>query len=1850
MSQDRNKQLMVKALREIKNLKAKLARIEYEQHEPIAIVGMACRFPGGANTPESYWQLLEQGVDAISEVPKERWDIEAYHDTNVEAPGKICSRYGGFIDNIAQFDAPFFGISPREAKSLDPHQRLLLEVSWQALENAHIIPEDLFQSNTGVFVGVSSMDNMLIRAGSTGLHHMVDSYYGTGTALAPIAGRLSYTLGLTGPSHIVDTACSSSLLALHQACESLRLKECDMALGGGVHLIFHPGFSLAFTKARMLSEDGRCKTFDNEANGYVRGEGCGVLVLKRLSDAKKAGDKILALIRGSATNQDGPSGGLTVPSGPSQESVVRQALKRGRIDPGDVTYIEAHGTGTPLGDPIEIGALNKVFNRHRSQKSPLWVGSAKTNIGHLEASAGVAGVMKIILALQHKTIPKHLHFKNPNELIPWDEIPIRIPSSQQPWITPDNRPRTAGINAFGFSGTNVHLVLSQFEEQDPPEQQKREPIPYPLLTLSAKTLKALQALSQSYADYIQQNNHLNLSDLAYSIATGRSHFDYRMTLLATDKQRTIENLIAFATGSQPKTVYTSDALTTTPPKVAFLFTGQGAQYPQMGAELYQKSEVFREILDQCEKIFKSQFNQSLLDIIFSDTDQSQLNQTIYTQPALFALEVALVHLWRSWGITPHGVMGHSVGEYAAAYTAGLFTLEEGLTLISARARLMQSLPSGGAMAAIATDADTIEGMIEAEPKLAIAAINGPENTVISGDEVRLDALIKQFKEQKIRCHKLDVSHAFHSPLMESILTEFHQEAERITFKKSTLELFSNLTGQSVGGQIITADYWVKHILHPVQFQKSLQAMVDAGCDLFIEIGPKPTLLGMGQQVMDHFKPQEEIQGWLPSLRQNQDSWYTILTALAKYHNLGGPFDKTILGSQRIHLPNYPFQYQHYWHDEILPMIHPDNQGGTQSLNHPLLDYTITLPQHHEVRFETQFSKENLPLLEDHRIFGHLVVAGAAHLSLILGAVFHHFKTSHCQLKNILFPSALVVPEEKTRTVQLAINTKDRTQAYPFTLTSFMAEEAPITHAVGEFIPKTESDLKPIDHHSIWQRCEEIIDPDKAYAVQAERHIVIGSSYRWLTEIRRGRHEAIGRLHVPEGLEHSMARYQLYPGLIDSCFALLVMIIEVQVEESFIPFSLEHLRLYRKPEKGEKLWAHALLRDTSTSEERLFGNIALYDDHHQIVAQLIGLEARKASREQVLKSLEQDKEWLHQLTWQPTTENNISTLKGRWLIFAQNEQQGEQIQRQFSTSEQQVVVALPNQSSGQVSQNTWHIHEDDQDGLKNLLSQPWDHVISLWALDHEIQQQTPEQIQKKITGFALLLIQTLLKQTTPPPLYLVTEQAQKATTKDLLQNPHQATLWGMVRSLFLEQPEFHCKIIDLDNQTESLNNLISIIQTAPEEENQLVWRQQHHVPRLKPYTSQPKTPFTIDSEGCYIISGGLGSLGRHLAIQLIQQGAGHLHLLSRREADEEINAWANDLMAQHEATIEIITADITQWDTLNDAYRQRTLPKIKGVFHLAGTLADGLIQDISWSQFFKPMQTKVLGTLNLHQLIQTYHQEENLDFVVHFSSITSMLGSSGQSNYSAANSFLDAWSLHNSHTPHISINWGPWRDIGMVARLSHAEQKRITNQGMDLIEPHGAHQLMVDLLGSETSNQVGIFSIDWPRFFKHNPPPSLLKHLVKTEDVAPDRVNQETQSQTLFITQLQEAPSDQQRTLLQKHLTQKLIQTLQIDNKTIINPRQRLFDLGVDSLISLELKNSLQKDLDMRLSSTLLFDYPTLEDLLNHLLDDLLPEKLKIVKDLSEDEQALQNSDEVNNLSDQAAEEALLAELAKLEIA
>ncbi len=932
----------------------------------------------------------------------------------------MSTRWGAFVDDVDQFDAMFFGITPREAKRIDPQQRLSLEVSWEALEHAGIAPDELAGSATGVFVGIGGTDYSKLPTQFPNYYERMDPHVGTGNALSVAANRLSYVLDLRGPSVAVDTACSSAMVALHLAVQSLRSGECDTALAGGVNLILCPEVTIAFSKARMLSPTGECRPFDAEANGYVRGDGCGMLVLKRLVDATRDGDHIVAVIRGSAVNQDGRTSGITAPNALSQQACIRAAHAAAGISSQDVTFVEAHGTGTPLGDPIEIQSLAKIFPRRSPAEPTCYVTSVKAAVGHAETASGIAGVIKVALMMNHGRIPAQPLLKTLNPNIDLTGTRLAIPREEVEWTTKKNR--FAGVSSFGFGGTNSHIVLEGVRPAEPVTQQPQPRRPRHVLAISAKTKTALQVVAEQHRACLERLTDEELGDFCHSANTGRAHFNHRAAMVAETREKLLDQLQAIAAGKRAKGGKKAEVKIAIKPKAGFLFTGQGSQYAGMAQQLYEQHPEFRQSMDVCEEAFREARGESLLAVIYPDGgDKELINQTAYTQPALFAVEYATAQLWRSWGIEPSVMLGHSVGEYVAACVADVFSVEDGMRLIAMRAKLMQQLPSGGQMAVIFSKRQHVADVIAPYgDKVAIAIGNGPENNVISGVGEVVERVVKQFEDEGIGTVRLTVSHAFHSPLMDPMLDEFEAFASTIDYQRPRIPIVANRSGKLVDTAEFTAAYWRDHLRNAVEFAAGVDCLAEQGLTALLEVGPAAALLGMGRRC----RPDMDV-AWVSSLRKGKDNFDTLLTAVTEMYVAGFRFDWRAFDRpwkyRRLALPTYPFERSRLWYDGIEGGITLDSSrsiGAARGRSvHPLLGARVPTALD-TTMLETRISTDSPGFLKDHVVQGSAVVPAAAYIEQGLAMAEQVFGAGSHAVENVVIQQALFLPAEGHRVVQV----------------------------------------------------------------------------------------------------------------------------------------------------------------------------------------------------------------------------------------------------------------------------------------------------------------------------------------------------------------------------------------------------------------------------------------------------------------------------------------------------------------------------------------------------------------------------------------------------------------------------------------------------------------------------------------------------------------------------------------------------------------------------------------------------------------------------------------------------------------
>lgn len=1151
----------------------------------VAVVGMACRFPGGVRSADGFWQYLCGGRHGIGMVPPERWDYRLYQPD--------ANPYGGFIDDVDQFDAEFFHLTPREARLIDPQHRLLMETAWEAFEQAGINPRSAQQ--TGVFVGLSAHDYELLAAEKNRDRHY-DVYHAIGNSAAMAAGRLAYFFGFNGPAVSIDTACSSSLLAVRQAYESLRRSDCRLALAGGVNLMLAPDLTIAFSKSGMLAADGRCKTFDAEADGYVRSEGCGLVLLKPLTDAIRDRDRIFAVIKGAAVNQDGASNGITAPNGLAQQALMRQALIDAELPATAVSVLEAHGTGTSLGDPIEIESVAKIYGEGRTADHPLVIGSVKTNIGHTEAAAGVAGLIKLCLALKHRFIPPHLHFKHLNPRIALAEIPATVPFEGMAWPKQADRPRTAAISAFGFSGTNVHMIVAEAEEAESPEAIDLACV----LPLSAQTPEALQALVQDYKRYLTAGKSLNLLNIAATAATGRQHFGQRLAIAAANSEQLRDKLNQCGQAAYPVSA---------PAETAFLFTGQGAQYLQMARALYCSRSYFRQVFDQCSELFAAFLECSIAEVLFGEDGSEQaLQQTGLTQPALFTLEYALAKQWQQWGVEPDVMIGHSIGEYAAACLAGVFDLNQAVMLVAKRGQLMQALPANGKMAAVNCRQTQLESFLSASEDVVIACFNAPERLVVSGSANGVDRLLEHLTEAGFSGGELKVSHAFHSPLMAGALPEFKQALAKVQFNKPAIRIISTLSGQEVTDQMSHADYWLQQIIQPVDFTGAINTLRRTDKrQMLLEVGPRSVLTTLAKQIAG----QTENILFLPALDPGVDDDLRVAENVGRLYESGLNIDwRAFYGGlpyNKVSLPTYPFQRQRYWLDDVY-------QTKPLALNaaycHPLLGQAISSPLADE--YQASLGLNDLAWLAGHSVEGEVILPMAAYLEMAIAAA-----GTGLALKEIVVARACAVSE-----TALTLHTVKQADH----ITIYSREDGDWRQHFScsiAAVATNEAGKEGLDLPQM-QRQMQTLSRDEFYRRQALRGYHFGGCFQSLEQLYQGRDSALAYASCNQ----PGAGYRLHPALLDAAIQCALMLLPQDGVQRYIPFSIEKFALWGKA--GLALWS--LAQVVKRYDDALLVNIDIYDAEGLAIATLKGVMLKQVAARTNQPSLPIMDE-LYRIQWQ-----------------------------------------------------------------------------------------------------------------------------------------------------------------------------------------------------------------------------------------------------------------------------------------------------------------------------------------------------------------------------------------------------------------------------------------------------------------------------------------------------------------------------------------------------------------------------------------------------------------------------------------
>ncbi|WP_437917387.1 SDR family NAD(P)-dependent oxidoreductase [Sorangium sp. So ce302] len=1776
--------------------KAPLAAVQPRvapREEPIAIVGIGCRFPGGVHDLESFWRLLEGEVDAVREVPRERWDIDAYYDPDPEVAGKMVTRWGGFLEDVDRFDPAFFGISPREAASIDPQQRLLLETTWEALERAGLPAEALAGTRTGVYVGIcgNEYQAMMLARGA----ERFDPYSLLGSAHSATVGRLSYWLGLQGPNMAVDTACSSSLVAVHLACQALRSGECTTALAGGVNLVLTPEPTVYFSRMRAMSPSGGCRAFSADADGYVRGEGCGVLVLKRLSDAERDGDPILAVIRGSAVNQDGRSQGLTAPNGPAQEAVIRQALAQAGVSPASVGYVETHGTGTPLGDPIEAQALGAVLGEGRPAGAPLWIGSVKTNIGHTEGAAGVAGLIKAVLALSHERIPRSLHFTAPNPHIAWSELPLQVASEPVPW-PPNGKPRIAGVSSFGFSGTNAHVLLEEAPRralvEAPAEAPANEATAY-LLPLSAKSPEALSALAATYATFLPASD-ARLGDIAYTASARRSHHEHRLAVAGGSKDELAATLAAYARGDGPSGVVEGKA-SPVPPKVVFVFSGQGSQWAGMGTQLLEQEPVFRSALEACDEALRPHLGGSVIDAMREPEERSRLGETEVAQPALFAIEVALAALLRSWGLVPEAVIGHSVGEIAAAHVAGILDLDEAARLVALRARIMQRATGQGKMISVSLAEDEAKAAIAGlEPRVGVAAVNAPRQVVLSGDAAALDAVAQRLVAQGVACRELRVKYAFHSPQMDPLRSAFVDAIGELAPKRAAIPMLSTVTGAEISGQELDVSYWGQNLRGTVRFAQAVAASLAKGHCVFVEVGPHPVL---SLDVEQCLAARGEAGRAVATLQRGKEERTRVLHALGALYAHGAHVSWERLypeGGRVVALPAYPWQRRRYWIETSRSLA--AGSGGAAT-GHPLLG-ALTPAAFAEAVFEVALSAATLPYLADHRVFGEVIVPGAALLEIVRAAAATRLGWERVRVTSLVIQAPLRLPDAGTRRVQVVLPARspEGAEVIVYSRAGDANPDDPWTaHARGHVSPIEAAELPTaLDIGAARERCRTSLDVDGIYERFSATGLAYGPAFRGMAELRRGDREAFARVALPESARDGAEAYGLHPALLDAALHALAAIVDMPAADTYLPF--EFGEVLAGASGVTEAWVHARIEGApAPGAETINATLTLVDDAGQLVARVSNLQLKRAGAAALRDAGADaaDRAGLLALRWQdkPLAREEAPP-SGRWILVSRGSPAAQELAAGLGAAGASCLTVALGEDAGRL-----------EEALGALGAEPLQGVVCLWfeaALEPGADEgATPPAAHAERASIAgLRIVQTLARRASPLRLVWVTAGAQAAGAGE---RPalSQAPLWGVGRVIMQEHPELDAALVDLDPDAEDPVAAVWAELSRADGEAQVAWRRgRRYVPRLieAPPGQGERDRTPVRPDGTALVTGGLGALGLEVARWLWEQHrVQHLLLVGRRAPSEDALATIERLRDEG-ARVTVAQADVADPSALRALLD--VVPAewpLRGVVHAAGVLDDGVLAEQTAARFERVMAPKIRGAWGLHEATRG----AALDYFVLFSSATSLLGNAGQANYAAANAFLDALAhLRRAEgLPAHSLHWGPWKGDGMAAGLSPAARARLARMGVSLIEPlRGRSLLGHALLRPEA--ELLLMPIDLAaaqRSFGAELPP------LWRELLAP-KAGSLKAGATGLAARLLRLDAAARRAEVEGMVRAEIAKVLSLPSSDDVPEDRPLQELGLDSLMALELRGALSRQIGGALSATLAFDHPTVRALSRHLLE------------------------------------------------
>jgi acyl transferase domain-containing protein/surfactin synthase thioesterase subunit/acyl carrier protein len=1782
----------------------------------VAIIGLSCRLPGAA-TAEEFWTNLCNGVESIT-----FFSDQELASAGV-APSLIANsnyvKAAPMLRDVEMFDASFFGFSPKDAALMDPQQRLFLEVCWEAFENAGYDPT-AYPGRVGVLsTGGGIVSSYLLAK----LHHADLPGQTASTSHINndkdfLSTRVAFKLNLRGPSFTIQSACSSSLVAVHQACQNLRLNECDMMLAGGSVVRVPQVQGYLAERRSIYSPDGHCRPFDSAGQGTIFGSGVGAMLLKPLQRAIADRDHIFAVIKGTAANNDGSAKiSYTAPSVGQQSQAVIDALKLAGASADSLGYIECHSTGTIVGDPMEIEALTTAFRTETKRKQYCAVGSVKANIGHPEQAAGIAGLIKTALVLHHKRIPPSINYETPNPRIDFASSPFYVNIKLQDFPVTDT-PRRAGLNSLGIGGTNTFVVL----EEAPPiaAAKNQSPGAFPcLVTLSAKTADALVARVEQLLNWLNNNPDAPIGDLCYTTNVSRSQFTFRFAAPARSAPELKKHL---TTWLRTATEGASSLQRTCKGSIAFMFTGQGPQSVGMAAELYRTHSVFRNAMDRCRDLAKPYLERDLLEVIFAaESDDALVNRTDYTQPALFAVEYALAQLLKSWGIVPDAVIGHSLGEIAAAYVADVMTLEDAMRLVLARGALMDRVPSGGAMVAIFADQSLVRALIDKiSPEITVAAMNGPLNTVVSGEREALRQLAEELERQNISYRELRISNGFHSPRTEPILDDFENVAAQVKHHAAKLPVISNLTGE-VMSAAPDKYYWRRHLREAVRFGDGMLALAKLECQTFLEIGPHPVLLPIAQICLG---AKSKSATWIAALNRQKPDAESITEMLVALYLAGQNVNWTAVHAEaswrRIPLPTYPFERKRYWIEE--DKIDVEQARNVVERLHPLVGTRIS-SNSKDVRYEARYGVQHTGYFSDHRVAGTMVLPTTAELeaATIVGRM--HFGTPGVSFDDAMHHEAMSFTNGEDRIVRMMV-TPLKSDRASFKLVSAGAEDSEVwhTHMTGSLRRSDVPCSSAFSTEQVLARCRETWPAADLYDSLGKLGLEYGPSFRGIRELYVGQYEALTKVRLPDGLTNK--QYAIHPAFLDACLHGYPLVLngvdKVRSDrgKSYLPISLAGFRCYQ--DGIDEAWVHLKLRNVEKDSTQVV-DIRVYDMLERPVADLEGLAVRLLPVDKVVPSGTVPDDVFYRVVWRKSVSiavDQADRAPASWLIFADARGVGAALASRLEGAGHHCHLVYRDNAFAQREPRKWTVNERQPRDFRRLLEQftaseplPCAGVVYLWGLDApSLESLTLASLKsgsEMVCRGALAILHALdaTRSTNPSGqrLWVVTANTQRTEGQDLV-DPVQAPLWGLGRTAAIEYPGIWGGLIDLqlDGDRSPDINLLAAELLHPSGETQIAISAdgKRNIPRFvrQSLAELPTQLPRVRRDATYLVTGGLGMLGRSVSKWLISKGAKHL-VLTGRNANSKAAQQIFSNSEINSAEIRVVAADISQDEDVSRLLQtiSNELPPLRGVVQSAGVLDDGILAQLDWDRFAPLFEPRVYGSWLLHE----YTKSLELDFFVLNSSLWTLLGSAGQGNYTASSAFLDSLAAYRriAGLPTTVINWCAWSGGGLATVSGARGEAMLSSLGMKFVSPDLATQMFDDLMHRDV-DQIAVAVIDWSTYAGKIGKSTFLAELLnRNEDSTTSKLGQ---GKTVLNTPHIAANGQARQGLLgrlQQHITARL------GFAEAIDPDQPLNEIGLDSLMSVSLSNSLEDEFGIPVPVAELIRGPTINQLVDTVFGELV---------------------------------------------